>query len=307
MPREGPSSGTHDGVVHDLPTTVSRQLDQARGKVAATARPAAYLVSSMLAGAYVGIAVVLMVSTAGPFLAAGESGARLVQGAVFGIALTLVVFAGAELATSAMMILPQGALMGVISWGRAGATLLFCLVGNLLGSMVFGAAVVGSGVLESNAAAGAMVESMLEAKAHEGLGELFLRGVLCNVLVCVAIWGCARLRSEAGRAILIFWCVLAFISSGFEHVVANMTTFALGLLRPDALTTWSEMARNLLVVGAGNLVGGGVVVGLGYLVASGELARHRASRVLDAAVPVAPVTPAAPVEPLESPRPRLAR
>lgn len=259
----------------DLPSTVDVQLDQARHKVAATSRPLGYLVSAMLAGAYVGIAVVLMVSAAGPFLAAGESGVRLVSGAVFGVALTLVVFAGAELSTSAMMILPQGAMMRAISWGRAAATLAFCFLGNLLGSMLFGWVVVQSGVLHSNAAAGDMVASLLEAKASEGIGDLFFRGVLCNVLVCLAIWGCNRLRSEAGKAIMIFWCLFAFIASGFEHVVANMTTFSLGLFQPEALTTWSEMGRNLLAVGLGNLVGGAVVMGLGYLVASGAIAHRR--------------------------------
>ena len=116
-PREGPLRAGHDRWVHDLPTTVAIQLDQAHHKVTGTSKPIGYLVSAMLAGAYVGIAVVLMVSTAGPFLAAGESGAKLVSGAVFAVALTLVVFAGAELSTSAMMILPQGALMREISWG----------------------------------------------------------------------------------------------------------------------------------------------------------------------------------------------
>ena len=72
---------------------------------------------------------------------------------------------------------------------------------------------------------------------------------------------------------MIFWCIFAFISSGFEHVVANMTTFSIGLFSPEAMTTWSEFGRNLAVVGLGNLVGGGVVIGLGYLVASGELGR----------------------------------
>lgn len=124
-------------------------------------------------------------------------------------------------------------------------------------------------MLHSNAAAGGMVADMLAAKAGEGAGELFLRGVLCNVLVCLAIWGANRLRSEAGKAIVIFWAIFAFISSGFEHVVANMTTFSLGLFSGEELTTWGEFGRNMLFVGTGNLVGGAVVVGLGYLVASG--------------------------------------
>ena len=285
------------GDVHDLPSTVAIQVDQAHHKAVGTTRPLAYLVSAMLAGAYVGIAVVLMVSTAGPFMAAGESGVRLVSGAVFGVALTLVVFAGAELSTSAMMILPQGAMMRKISWGRAAYALLFCFVGNLLGSTLFGWIVVQSGVLRSNAPAGQMVQSLLEAKAAEANGQLFFRGVLCNILVCLAIWGCNRLRSEAGKAIMIFWCLFAFIASGFEHVVANMTTFSIGLFSPEAMTTWSEFGRNLAVVGLGNLVGGAVVIGLAYLVASGELNRMRQTASTSNVTPEVEASPQANLQP----------
>ncbi|WP_265522931.1 formate/nitrite transporter family protein [Oerskovia flava] len=252
-----------------LRATLTEQSHAAQGKVAAATHPARYLVASMLAGAYIGIGVVLMVATAGPFLAAGDPAERLVAGAVFAVALTLVVFAGAELSTSAMMILTQGVVTRAVRVPGAVGTLLFCFVGNLLGSMVFAFAVVQSGVLRSNAAAGEMVTTMLAAKAHEGPGELFFRGVLCNVLVCVAIWACTRLRSEVARAIVIFWAIFAFIASGFEHVVANMTTFGLGLFAGEGATTIAELGRNLLWVGLGNLVGGAVVVGLGYALVAG--------------------------------------
>jgi nitrite transporter NirC len=259
----------HHGRVLTLPENLTEQSRAARAKVDGTRRPWRYLVSAMLAGAYIGVGVVLMVATAGPFLAAGDPAERLVAGGVFAVALTLVVFAGAELSTSAMMILTQGAATRTITVRSAIGTLLFCFGGNLLGSMLFGWMVVQSGILHTNAAAGAMIASMLEGKSHESGGQLFFRGVLCNILVCAAIWACGRLRSEAGKAIIVFWAIFAFISSGFEHVVANMTTFSIGLFSPEDLTTWGEFGRNLLFVGLGNLVGGAVVVGLGYAVVAG--------------------------------------
>lgn len=274
-----------------LPETLKAQSRAARAKVDGTRRPWRYLVSAMLAGAYIGVGVVLMLATAGPFLAAGAPAERLVAGGVFSVALTLVVFAGAELSTSAMMILTQGAATREITVRSAVGTLLFCFGGNLLGSMLFGWMVVQSGTLHTNSAAGAMVASMLEGKSHETGSQLFFRGVLCNILVCAAIWACGRLRSEAGKAIIIFWAIFAFISSGFEHVVANMTTFSIGLFSPEALTTWGEFGRNLLFVGLGNLVGGAVVVGLGYAVVAGP---RRAVAVPDAPSDDAPA-PDAPV------------
>ncbi|WP_336727696.1 formate/nitrite transporter family protein [Cellulosimicrobium cellulans] len=266
-----------------LAQALTTQSEAARKKVGSARRPARYLVAAMLAGAYIGVGVVLMVATAGPFLAAGSPGERLVAGGVFAAALTLVVFAGAELATSAMMILAQGVATRVVRVRDAVLTLGLCLVGNLAGSMLFAFAVTKAGVLHSNAAAGEMVASMLRAKAHETGGELFFRGVLCNLLVCAAIWACGRLRSEAGKAIVLFWAILAFIASGFEHVVANMTTFSLGLLGGLGPTTWADFARNLTWVGLGNLVGGALVVGLAYVVVAGPARdAERGARSTDA-------------------------
>jgi len=259
--------------VQTLAQALSTQSEAARKKVGSARRPARYLVAAMLAGAYIGVGVVLMVATAGPFLAAGSPAERLVAGGVFAAALTLVVFAGAELATSAMMILTQGVATRAVRLRDAVLTLGLCLAGNLAGSMLFAWCVTQAGVLRTNAAAGDMVASMLRAKAHETGGELFFRGVLCNLLVCAAIWACGRLRSEAGQAIVLFWAILAFIASGFEHVVANMTTFSLGLFGGLGPTTWADFARNLTWVGLGNLVGGALVVGLAYVVVAGPAER----------------------------------
>lgn len=253
------------------------QAPAARHKVHLLRSPGRFLVSGMLAGGYIGVGVLLMVSAAGPLTAAGSGWGKLVSGVVFGVALTLVVFGGGELVTSSMMTLAQGALLRAIRPGAAVGTLVATFVANLAGAMVFGALVAMSGVLHSNAAAGTMLQDMLAAKAHEGPGELFVRGLLCNVLVCLAIWMCARLQSDGVKLAVIFCAILAFITSGFEHVVANMTTYAVGLVTgaPDA--TWSLFGANLLWVGLGNLVGGAVVVGLAYWVVGGSPRIHAAA------------------------------
>lgn len=256
-------------VVLTLAENLTEQSRTAQVKTAGATHPFRYLVAAMLAGVYIGVGVVLMLSTAGPFLEAGNPGYQLVSGVVFAGALTLVVFAGAELATSAMMILTQGVATRAIRFVAALSTLALCVVGNLLGSMAFAWMTVQSKILESNPAANEMLRSMLDHKAHESVGEMFFRGVLCNLLVCAAIWACGRLKSEAGKAIIIFWAVFAFIASGFEHVVANMTTFSLGLFS-GGMTTWSAFGHNALWVGLGNLVGGALVVGIGYVIVAGR-------------------------------------
>lgn len=281
------------------------QASYAATKVAFTRRPGAYTVQSMLAGAYIGVAVMLMVSAAGPLQAAGSPATKLVQGLVFGVALTLVYTAGGELVTSTMMTTTQGAWRRTITWPEAGRTILFCFAGNLLGAFAFAAMLHLTGLLERTTPAGAMLAGMLEAKGGESNVELFWRGVLCNMLVCLAMWSASRLQSEVARLVTIFWCLLAFITSGFEHVVANMTTFGVGLISGLPETGWADFARNMTVVGLGNLVGGAVVVGLAYAVS----ASRRATALAEAetsnstqpdATPAAAALPAATVEWRES-------
>lgn len=260
-----------------IPEAVDHQTHTAVEKVDLVRNPGLFLVRTMLAGAYIGIGVVIMVTAGGPLKMAGSPWAPLVQGLVFGVALTIVVVAGAELATSSMMYLTQGALRRTISWARAGGVLLATMVGNLLGAMVFAALVHFSGVTAPGTDPGDSIAWMIEHKAAETNAQLFFRGVLCNLMVCLAVWCSNRLRSEGARIAAIFACVMVFITSGFEHVVANMTTFSLGLYGDLPGATVGEMARNIVLVGLGNLVGGGLLVGAAYAY------RGRVSLVADAA------------------------
>jgi len=276
--------------VLNMSETMDYQVHYAATKVAGTRRPVAYLVQSALAGSYIGIAVVLMVSAAGGLYVGGSAWTKLVSGLVFGVALTLVFAAGGELATSNMMTLTQGAIGKTIGWRPAAGTLAFSFVGNLVGAFIFAFMVHSSGVLAAETPAGKMLAGMLATKAEEPSSQLFWRGVLCNMLVCLAMWSAARLRSEGAQLFVIFWCLLAFITSGFEHVVANMTTFSLGLLAGLPGATLAEFGHNLLFVGLGNLVGGAVVVGVAYAVVAG---RRTLPVVPEPTVP-APVVPAPP-------------
>jgi len=257
-----------------VPVSVSAALsDQgqvAADKISELRTPGRYLVSSMLAGAYIGVAVVLLFAVTGPLLAASSPWTKLIQGLIFGIALTLVVFAGAELSTGNMMTSVQGMITrhGSISGGIA--VILGSFIGNLIGSLVFAWLVHASGVLSAGATPGhvapglAALAAVIKVKAAESSSALFFRGVLCNFLVCLAVWMSARTKSDGAKLGLIFWCLLAFIGSGFEHVVANMTVYSLGMFEHVKAATLAGFARNLLLVGLGNLIGGGLLVGAAY-------------------------------------------
>jgi nitrite transporter NirC len=248
-----------------VPIPVPAALEEA-GAVAATkaatvrSSPLRYLFGSVLAGAYVGIAVVLLVSLSAPLAASGSAATKIVQAAVFGVALTLVVFAGAELFTGNAMVMLQGLRARTVGAGDVGAVWGVSLLGNLVGSIALAAVVHGGGTLTGPGAE--LIATVTDAKAATAGPQLFWRSVMCNMLVCLGLWMASRVQSDAAKAIVLWWALLAFIGSGFEHSIANMTIFGLGILEGSATT--GELARNLLWTVPGNVVGGGLVIGLGY-------------------------------------------
>lgn len=256
-----------------MPIPISAALSANDSAVAAKAdeamrRPVRYLLSALLAGAFVGVAVVLLLTVAGPLVSGSSASAKLVEGAVFGIALTLVVFAGAELFTGVVMVSIQGVLRRQINVGQMLALWVASLVGNFVGSVGFAALVNASGVLNAGTKgatppAAALLGRITAGKMAATDGQLFWRAVLCNFLVCLAIWMAGRTKSDAAKLICLWWALLAFIASGFEHSVANMTVFSLAIFG-HAGAGWGDLFHNLALTVPGNIVGGGVLVGAVY-------------------------------------------
>jgi nitrite transporter NirC len=247
-----------------MPIAIPQALDEAAAVAATKVRQARrvprYLLLSAYAGAFVGVAVVLLVSVSAPLAAAESPITRLVQGVVFGIALTLVVFAGAELFTGNAMTLVHGLYARSVTMRDLAVVWGLSLVGNLVGSVAFAGLVHGGGTLGSGGAT--LVASIVDTKSAATGPQLFWRAVLCNLLVCVALWMAQRAQSDSAKLITLWWGLLAFIASGFEHSVANMTVFSLGVFQGSA--TWLELARNLAWTVPGNVVGGGLLMGLAY-------------------------------------------
>ena len=256
-----------------MPDALDLQEASADSKAAlAKTSPARYLVLSMLAGAYVGIAVALLIATASAFITTQNPGANLVKGSVFGIALALVVFAGAELFTGVVPTMIQGLIARRTSVLDLILTWVASWVGNLAGSLLFAAMVNASGILNTgtvnpathHTAMFAAVTGIIKAKVGLSAGQLFWRAVLCNFLVCLGLWMAARATSDGAKLIVLWWALLAFVATGFEHSVANMTIFGLGIFAHVPLATAANFGTNLLWVTLGNIVGGGVLVGVAY-------------------------------------------
>ncbi|MGB6242206.1 MAG: formate/nitrite transporter family protein [Castellaniella sp.] len=258
----------YDDTINGFARAADAKLHQLRGN------PQGFLVASMLAGAYIGLGIILIFSL-GSFVPPAFR--PLVMGATFGIALILVVIAGAELFTGHTMVMALRRYCGRGTWAEAVAVLCASWVGNLCGALVLvGLFVMGGG--------GGLLDDpqglVMTAAAHKmtaGGASLFARAVLCNWLVCLAVWMSARVSSDSARCMVIFWCLLAFIGSGYEHSVANMTLLLLALAghHPDAVSL-GGMAWNLGWVTLGNIVGGAVFVAGAYRVASSPAAGRAA-------------------------------
>lgn len=228
-----------------------------------------YLMAAMLAGLYVGLAI-LFIYTSGGMLA-GAPYVKIVMGATFGIALSLVLIAGSELFTGNNMIMPAGMLKNTVSLGQTIKLWVVCYLGNWIGAIIVSLMFIGAGL--ASGPVGEFIASTTATKMSIPAMHLFFRGMLCNILVCLAVWCNYKMKSESGKLIMIFWCLFAFITTGYEHSIANMTLLTVGLLKPmGAAVSLGGYFYNLSIVTLGNIVGAILFLTIPYYTISKEKA-----------------------------------
>jgi len=224
-----------------------------------------YLIATLLAGVYVGFGIILIFTLGAPLAKAGSPFQPLVMGASFGIALTLVIMAGAELFTGNNMVLTVSTLARRTTWKQTLINWLLVFIGNLVGALLLSYLVKFSGLFNS-VASDHLLFVTAQKKMTAPVSELFFRGILCNWLVCLAVWMSMKLKSEGAKMFAIWWCLFAFIASGFEHSVANMTVLSLAMMLPQhpEIIDLAGWLHNMIPVTLGNMVGGILFVGLAY-------------------------------------------
>ena len=228
-----------------------------------------YLLSSMLAGLYVGLGIMLIFSIGGILASAESPFTKIVMGLSFGVALSLVIMAGSELFTGNNFIMMIGSLKKTVTLLDTIKIWIFSFVGNLLGSIIGAYAFYAAGL--ARGPVGQFILSASATKMALPIHELIFRGILCNILVCLAIWCSFKMKEETGKLIMIFWCLFAFITTGFEHSVANMTLLSIGLFIPHtAAVSLSGFIYNLSFVTLGNMIGGALVLAIPYYLISKE-------------------------------------
>ncbi|QGX97821.1 formate/nitrite transporter family protein [Roseovarius faecimaris] len=228
--------------------------------VAKAALPARQMLTlAILAGAFIGFggAAYTMVMTG---LDSSFGPARFLGGVVFSLGLILVIIGGAELFTG-------NALMTMAAVDRR-ITLAALLrnwglvyVGNALGALGLAVAFALTGLLDGPMGQTAM--NIAEGKTALSPLQAFMRGALCNGLVCLAVWLTFGARTAAGKILAILWPISAFVLLGLEHSVANMYLFPQGVLAGSTAPI-GAMVANLIWVTLGNILGGAGGVALAY-------------------------------------------
>ena len=226
------------------------------------------LVLSVRAGAFISMGATFMLvvksDAALPFAAT-----QLLGGFAFTLGLFLILAAGAELFTGNCLMV-MGPLAGRFSWKRLLASWALVLFGNLVGSVLAAGLVLAAGVASANGGAvGEAAITVAEGKAALDWGVAFARAILCNMLVCLAVWVGHAATSVTDKFFSALLPVMAFMAAGFEHCVANMffLPYALMLQATGTCAGSVEIAgvvSNLTAATLGNLVGGVVLVGVSY-------------------------------------------
>lgn len=237
-----------------------------------------------LAGAFIALGACFFTTAVTGVPAALIGPARLVGGLAFSLGLILVVVGGAELFTGNSLIL-MAFFSGKVSFGRLMRNWTIVYVGNFAGSLLIVALVYFAWQWKmGECAVGAMAYGCAAKKMSLPFWTAFCSGVLCNLLVCLAVWLCYGARSVGDKILAIIFPITAFVALGFEHSVANMYFIPYGLLlaktgeftsSPVASSTVAKFApsfftiphfvvNNLIPVTLGNIVGGGLLVGAIY-------------------------------------------
>lgn len=239
---------------------------------------------AMTAGAFIGIAFIFytVVTTGAASMPFGM--AKLVGGICFSMGLMLVVICGGELFTSTVLTVVAKA-SNKISWGQLAKNWGIVYFGNFAGAIALvGIMLVTEHYTNAASQVGINYLNIAQHKLHHHFWQAVALGIMCNVMVCLAVWMTFGARSATDKMLAVILPVAMFVAAGFEHSIANMyeIPMAIGILANAdagfwqaagveaskyADLTWANfIINNLIPVTIGNIIGGGLLVGLTYWV-----------------------------------------
>jgi formate/nitrite transporter len=264
-----------------LPPASIAEATVAAGQKKSSLSVVQLIILGMLAGAYIGLGGQLYSLVTGDlsqFVGFGLT--KLIGGLSFSVGLVFVVLGGAELFTGNNLIV-MAAFSRRIAWGRVVRNWVWVYAANLAGSLLLAFVLFGARQYALNdGLVGVSALKIAVAKVNMPFWTAFLRGVLCNWLVCLAVWMATGATDTTGKVLAIVLPITAFVASGFEHSVANMFFIPMGLMIRNVASvvaaagllpgiehlTWGNglLVRSLLPVILGNLAGGVLFVAFAY-------------------------------------------
>jgi nitrite transporter len=222
--------------------------------------PLRYLLRSV--GGGMGLTIVVFVFWVLTQNLQGTGFSKEIAAAFFGVGLTIIVFTNTELFTSNHMYLTVSSAEERTSWRQTGFLWIACYFGNLAGALVVAMLLLGAGSLSELSPDHALFTGAAH-KAHQSGGIIFMKGILANWIVCLAVRMALRCHEEVAKIVILIFVVFIFVYLGFEHSIANMGTFSMALLGGGSLT-FGDALHNLLYSTVGNVVGGVLLVGLPF-------------------------------------------
>lgn len=241
-------------------TDISTIAEAGAGKAALSgSEPFRYLTRAALAGAFIFVGALLSCLSAAWFYADHLSVAKLLGAATFSAALVLIVLLGGELFTGSNLVMGVTLYEERVSPMDALRVWTLSYAGNFIGIFVLCVLLVGSGAVKDLLSS--YLALTIPGKLTSPWYALFLKGVLCNFLVCVGVFSGFKVKSEAGKVIAIVLAITTFVLAGFEHSVANMAYFSLYTLY-FGVSQLPAMGWSMLWVTLGNMLGGAVLLGL---------------------------------------------
>lgn len=222
-----------------------------------------YLVLAMMSGFFIIIGISLSFSVAAIIQIDGKLYGKIAIGLTFWVALGLLAFAGGELFTGNCFVFTIGYLEKTVDMKKIVKLLFINYIGNLLGCLVMSFIYVQSKAMIG--VSDTYIEKTALSKLNIPYGQLFFRAILCNFVVCLAIWLGYKMKEESAKLSMMIFCVLAFAVSGFEHSIANMGIFLITLMLPhEANLSMYEVVKNVLIVTFGNMAGGSLLLAVPY-------------------------------------------
>ena len=215
-----------------------------------------YFTRAVMAGFFIVLAMIFS-NVVGNVFSGAELPAwgKFFSAVVFSIAVLLISMVGGELFTGNNFVMAFGAIDKKVTWKETGRVWLISYIGNFVGCVIMTMIFIWAGAAGTEDYFAGFINNKLSIP----MGEMFFRAVLCNFFVCLGVLCGIKMKSEAAKILMIILCISGVVISGFEHSIANMSTFMAAYCLVPGLSL-TAMLKSMLIVTIGNMVGGALLL-----------------------------------------------